>query len=180
MALTGASYAHQLLQLLPRGPLWQINPSGDFAGLLRAIGESLARSHGAIERLLLEADPRTTGDLLAEWEAACGLPDGCIPGGGTTEQRRAAVVARLIATGGANAAYFIALAATYGYTLTVDELATNQVRFNSDLMVAVTPFRAGLSHAGEPLRAYGNDQLDCLIDRIKPAHVVATIAYPES
>lgn len=177
IASTAAAYAAQLRQLLPRGPLWQWREDSPLVGLLLALAAGLSRFHLAAARLPREADPRTTSELLAEWEASCGLPDGCLPGGGSADQRRNAIVARLVATGGASRAYFIEIAAVYGYTITITEPALHTWRVNSTEDVSITPFRAGLSRAGEPLRTFGNQQLECLINRIKPAHTVVEFAY---
>jgi uncharacterized protein YmfQ (DUF2313 family) len=38
-------------------------------------------------------------------------------------------------------------------------------------------FRAGLSAAGERLRTWGNDTLECKLNQLKPAHTIALFAY---
>ena len=38
-------------------------------------------------------------------------------------------------------------------------------------------FRAGRSRAGDPLRVWGDPLLECIINKYKPAHAVAHVAY---
>jgi len=177
MAVSAADYARQLRALLPRGPLWQFEVSSTFLRVLEGLAETFARLHLRAEDLLKEADPRSTTELLTEWEETVGLPDGCVPEGGSTEQRRAAVVARLTATGGASAAYFEAVAARYGYSVTVENVGLHAWRISTAEMTGIVHAKAGLSRAGDPIRSFGNEQLECLFSRIKPAHTVLTFAY---
>lgn len=178
MGVTAAAYAGQLAALLPRGKLWRgLLRAPVVGGVLLALGDTLARLDESINGLRREADPRSTLQLLPEWEASVGLPDGCLPGGGTTEQRRNAVVARLLSTGGSSPAYLIALGAAFGYTLTVEPLAPNQIRIRSAAATSTTYFRSGVSRAADRLQIFGNAQLECLINRVKPAHVQVTFAY---
>lgn len=177
MAVTAAAYAAQLLALLPQGAAWRRAPGSVLSQLMTAIGEEFARLDARAESLLAEADPRSTAELLPEWETTAGLPDPCVDVPQTVEQRRAALLARLLATGGASRAYFIAVAAAHGYTVTIDEPALHTWRITASVSTAIVPFRAGLSTAGEPLRAFGDDALECLFNRIKPAHTAVLFAY---
>ena len=175
--MTAADYADQLGRLLHRGRLryWLLRDAA-FSALLEGLGAMLARVHVDIDALPGEIDPRTTTRLLPDWETFCGLPDGCLPGGGTLTQRRNAVVARLTSTGGASSAYLIQQSAVYGYTVTIDELGPNHIRINSAESTAVVMATCN-DDCDTPLRTWGNEQHQCLIDRIKPAHVQADYAY---
>ena len=174
---TGANYTAQLAALLPRGQLWAgLLASPLFRGVLQACGDALARLQADIDRLPVEADPRTTADFLVEWESTVGLPDGCLADGGSTEQRRAAVVARLVATGGASAAYFQALAAAYGYEIAITYPALHTWRATTTTPVALVNMTCN-GDCNDALQSYGNEQLECLLNRAKPAHTVLEIAY---
>lgn len=171
------AYAQQLAALLPVGSLWaSLRASSLFQGLLLGLAEGLARFHAAVEAFVREADPRTSSELLPDWESTTGLPDGCVPGGGSTEQRRAAVVARLVATGGASEAYFIGLAAAYGYEISLSYPALHTWRAETATDVAVVNMSCN-GDCNDPLQSYGNEQLECLLNRAKPAHTVLEIAY---
>ncbi|MCX7061329.1 MAG: DUF2313 domain-containing protein [Gammaproteobacteria bacterium] len=175
--MTAEDYAAQLAALLPTGAAWQPSPETLLGRLLLAIGSELARVHARADTLRIEADPRSTTELLPEWEITAGLPDPCVSGPQTIEQRRAALLARLTGTGGASRAYFIGVAAAYGYTVTIEEPALHTWRMRSAEAVGISRFRAGLSTAGDPLASFGNEAFECLFNRIKPAHTALLFAY---
>lgn len=196
MALTAADYLAQLQALLPQGFAWPRQADAALTKLLLAWADEMARIDGRAVDLVDEADPRTTAELLADWERVAGLPDPCVAALGvsqTAAQRRAALVAKLTTIGGQSAAYYIALAASLGYTITVTEFSPFQA--GSDAGDALTndgwrfvwqvnapeasivEFAAGRSSAGEPLRAWGNELLECVINRLRPAHTHVLFAY---
>jgi uncharacterized protein YmfQ (DUF2313 family) len=176
MAVTAAKALLELKKFSPRGQLWDFLRGGFVERLLKALGDGLVATEADIDTLTTEADPRTTSQLLPDWEATCGLPDGCVPGGGSTAQRRNAVVGRLVATGGASRAYLIGLAAKFGYVITIDEPAPFTFRVTS-------PLASGLVYStcngtcDDQLQTFGVAQLECLIERVKPAHTAAEFAY---
>lgn len=174
MALSD-QYAAQQRALSQRGALWQRLRGPVVTGLRLAFADTAASFHEALERLRIERDPRTTSELLPEWEASCGLPDGCIPGGGSIEQRRAAVVGRLRATGGVSPAYFVRVAAAAGYTITVESVAPAVWRVHAPA-VTITEMTCN-DTCNDALRVWGNEQLECLLGRVAPAHTVVQFAY---
>ena len=196
MALTAADYLAQLQALLPQGFAWPRQADAALTKLLLAWADEMARIDGRAADLVEEADPRTTAELLADWERVAGLPDPCVAALGinqTTAQRRAALVAKLTTIGGQSAAYYIALAASLGYTITVTEFSPFQAGSAAgDALTndgwqfvwqvnapeaSIVEFAAGRSSAGEPLRSWGNELLECVINRLKPAHTYVLFAY---
>lgn len=190
MGLTAATqqdYEGQLLALRPPGPAW---PTED--DHLAAAAEECARVHNRAAALVAEADPRTTTELLSDWERVAGLPDACTGPLATLAERRAALVARLTSIGGQSRAYFIALAASLGYTITITEYRPYQVNdhvndpLNSELWNFVWQVNAALdtvrrfnvkSGVNEPLATWGNALLECVIRRLAPAHTKVLFAY---
>ena len=89
--------------------------------------------------------------------------------------------------------YYIDVAARLGYQITITEFDTFEAGDHAgDLVngenwryawrvnapeVTITEFIAGGSSAGDPLRDWGNEQLECVINRLKPAHTLAQFAY---
>lgn len=179
-------------------PPTSIDPNGPaLVAELAAEGKALDAALYRGDQVLAEADPRTTAELLADWERVVGLPDPCVAAAGvkqSTTQRRAAVVARLTMQGGQAPAYYVALAARLGYTVTVTEYRPFRAgisragdaltngpwahawRINAPA-TTVTPFRAGQGSAGDPLNSWGNTVLECVLTRFKPAHTVLLFAY---
>lgn len=181
MGLSAADYRHQLQWLLPQGVAWPRDPAAVLTALLDALAVELARVDGYVDGLVDQMMPDTTADLLAEWETITGLPGACSDEVRSTPQaRRIDIMSKLAASGGASRAYFIGIAATYGVAVTIYEYQ---------------PFRAGISHAGDPLtNGYwpftwrvvvpglsaddgSRTVLECLFNAIKPAHTIVIFDY---
>ena len=194
---TAAEYREQLKALLPPGQAFPRDPGTTLHDLLDGMSIELSRLDARSEVLPAEANPSTTNELLTDWERIADLPDKC---SGMLEQtlqgRKKALLTKLTSTGGQSPAYFIELAASLGYTVTITEYrpfragwsAAGDALTNGDWVftwlirapeVSVTSFRAGLSAAGERLRTWGNDTLECKLNQLKPAHTIAIFAYGE-
>lgn len=195
MALSATDYLRQLQALLPPGPAWQKDEDAQSTKMLAGLAAEMARVDARAVQLLEEGDPRTTAELFADWERVAGLPDSCaIAFGGdqTAAQRRIALVGRIAALGGQSPAYFIALAASMGYTVTITEFHEETVGDDVDYPIygadwnfawqvnaalnTVTDLDVN-STADDPLSAWGNALLECTIKRLKPAHTTVQFAY---
>ncbi|SDI55029.1 YmfQ family protein [Pseudomonas abietaniphila] len=192
---TAADYLEQLKTLLPPGQAFPREAGTTLHSLLDGMSIELARVDGRGEALPTEANPASTNELLSDWERVAGLPDKC---SGALEQtiqgRKNALIAKLTSTGGQSPAYFIDLAGALGYDVTIeqfrpfraglshagDALTNGAWVFTWRIHAAETSvisFRAGMSAAGERLRTWGNDTLECKINQLKPAHTIALFAY---
>lgn len=136
MAHSDQDYGRQIQQLLPPGPAFTRDPSTETGKLATALGAELSRMDTSAEGLVVEGFPGTTNELLADWERTAGLPDPAIPTPTTIAARLAALQARLISIGGQYPAYFISIAAAFGYAATI---------------TTHTPFAADVSHADDLL-----------------------------
>jgi len=193
--LPAADYLANLQALLPQGFAWPRAQDAALTRLLLAWADELARLDNRAVDLIEEADPRTTGELFGDWERLAGLPDACVLAYGVTQtaaQRRDALLAKLTARGGQSAAYYIALAARLGYTITISEHKTYTVRSKVNDPLNDLPWRFVFTvHAplntvrrftvksavNEPLAGWGNELLECVISRLKPAHTHVLFAY---
>lgn len=193
-------YAHQLRQLLPPGAAWEFPAQGVFAGLLLALADELARIDARGLDLIEEADPRTTLELLPDWERVAGLPDACTGAPDNPGERQAALHQKITGLGGQNAAAFIEIAARIGYVIWIEEHRPARVGMRCDgrlnqpgwtfvWTVHVRPF-AGLfdpseflavarigDRIGVRLRGFGALDLECVIRRAAPAHTQVLFAY---
>lgn len=192
MALTTDDYLQQLQALLPQGPAWSREADAVLTKLLTAFAEEFSRVDSRIDALVNEADPRTTSELLTDWERVAGLPDLCTGIPETIAQRRELLVAKLTNIGGQSKAFYIALAAKLGYTITITEFKRWRVtsRVNEPLNDAdwsyawrvnaaqdtVRKFKV-TGRVNEPLATWGNTALECVITKIKPAHTLVQFAY---
>lgn len=176
MGMSSEAYASQIAALLPAGSLWTALRRGQvFNWLLLALADGFARFHARVDQLYLDVFPPTSSELLPEWEASCGLPDGCLAGGGSIEQRRNAVSARLTSVGGVSRSYFIGVAAKLGFTITVEDIAPAAWRIHAPAET-ITEMTCN-DTCNDALRTWGNEQLECTFNRIKPAHTELLFAY---
>lgn len=194
---TAADYLEQLKSLLPPGQAFPREAGTTLHDLLDGMSIELARVDSRGEALPIEANPSSTNELLVDWERVAGLPDKC---SGVLEEtlqgRKSALLTKLASTGGQSPGYFIDLAASLGYTVTIEEFRPFRVGrshvgdalTNGDWIftwvirapeVTITSFRVGQSAVGERLRTWGNDTIECKINQLKPAHTIALFAYGE-
>jgi uncharacterized protein YmfQ (DUF2313 family) len=135
-------YAEALADLLPVGPAWPREYDSTLMALVH--GESCIWADPvdarAADLLEIESDPRTTIELLPEWEYNFGLPDPCYTAPQTIDERHLALLMRMTMLGAQSRAFFIATAAQIGYTITITEYRT---------------FVVGLDHVGDA-RVYGD------------------------
>src|SRR3972149_2523666 len=134
MSRDQAQYTKLLKGLQPTGRAWS-RSSGTIPELLSGLAAELARVDGRVDDLLDERDSRTVTELIDELEAEWGLPDECLGSSSDIAERRASILAKIRAIGGLSPAYYIAIAAALGYTITIEEF---------------TPAWCGLAVAGDP------------------------------
>lgn len=190
--MTADQYLAQLQALLPTGMAWPRAADAELTKLLHAFAEEFARLDARVDSLLNEADPRTTYELLADWERVAGLPDACTGPLATLQERHDALVSKLTNVGGQSRQFFIDLAARLGYTITITEfrpygvgspvnaaLYGEQWVFVWQVNAAQTTVRSFTVGSGvdEALRSWGNVLLECAISKLKPAHTIVQFAY---
>lgn len=191
------SNLQHLQALLPSGLPWPRSSQAALTQLLAALAEELDRVDARGADLIDEIDPRSTLELLADWERVCGLPDACSAELATTlQERRAALVEKLTSVGGSSKAYFMALAEAMGYTVEIDTFrpfiagvgrcgdalgGSHAVRHQWRVRVTgarYTAFRAGASQCGDLLgKIVRADDLECKFKRLKPAHTHLIVSY---
>lgn len=195
MVLTETDYLRQLQALLPPGPAWTKDDDATLTRLLGALAAELSRIDGRAQQLVEEADPRTVAELFADWERVAGLPDACAQSFGgdqTMAQRRAALVGRLTTLGGQSPAYFVGLAASLGYAITITEFRAHCVNDDVECPLYDTAWNfawqvnAALNTVTDitvdntvedPIAAWGNALLECVIKRLKPAQTTVLFSY---
>lgn len=143
--MSGASklerYKQLLINLLPKGKLWQPIGQPVFTRLLESSAQELCRVDDRRQQMILEIDPRTTFESILEWESQLGLPDECTQNGLTLNERRNQLVQKLTNIGGLSKTFYEFLGAQLGFAITVE----NRVNFI-----------AGRARAGDLLTNYFN------------------------
>jgi len=190
--LDAEGYTRLLQGLLPTGAIWPRDPDATLSKLLAAWAEPLARVDARADDLVDEGDPRTTYEMLVDWERVCGLPGACYGDAEGLAARRAALVSLLTFRGGQSRAFYIALSEVLGHAVGIEEFAPLRVGHRAGSRTygegwafawrvraaetSVATLRCG-GGAGERLRTWGNDTLECEIGRRCPAHTQVLFAY---
>jgi Uncharacterized protein conserved in bacteria len=192
-----ASYTEQLKKLAPQGLVWPTEDTSNWVKLLSAIAKECARIDAMGALLVEESFPDTTLLMLPNWERIAGLPDDCSDFADTIQVRKQNLLAKIIARGGATKQYLLEVAEKFGFDINIVEFDQFRVDYSSveDPICGqawqfafqvqapeetISWFRSSGSAAGEPLATWGNERLECLITRLKPAHTVALFSYSNS
>lgn len=164
-------------------------------GSSEATAVPLEEAVASAEALLSEHQPDLTTQALSDWERNYGLPDACIGGAwAPADARRMNLLARIRGRGDLSRGYFLVLANLMGYAgCSITELggmtcvdpcdsAVNGENFIGVWRLNVPVSTAILEATCESpcdvqLRRWGNQQLECVILRHKPAHTIALFGY---
>ncbi|MGZ4959338.1 MAG: YmfQ family protein [Methylomonas sp.] len=183
-----------LMQLLP--PVSYDATSPVLGVELSAVGNQLDLAMANADQLRSEMYPDTCSVTLLDWERNYGLPDPCVTIQQTVDQRKAALISKVNAQSGQSRAYFIALSEAMGYPgATIDEFApmTCSDDCNSSLYSDADRFvwqinlpaaTGGVfvatcnSDCNSSLQSWGDEAIECRINKFKPAHTSVIFAYP--
>ena len=195
MSRSPALVLQEILQLMQPGAAWSDDPESNLGLAMTALANGISRMEASCEALLPECDPRSTTQLITDWERMLGT-DPCLPDPSTQTlaQRRLIAWWRYTDAGGNNAAYFIALAAFFGVTISIANVRRGMcglLRCGSPLTPSpnqfcwivtlpqsvVTRFRTGASMTGQSLGAIAASFVACLIAARAPAHTTPVFSY---
>ncbi|MCB6182302.1 DUF2313 domain-containing protein [Leeia sp. TBRC 13508] len=131
--------------------------------------------------------------MIPDWESVYGLPDPCTPRGSLSiSSRRQRLIAKEKELGGLSKTYFIALAASIGFQISITELGAYTCEMSCESPVAdegwdfvwqinapsVSIQEATVEDGVEtPLRYWGNTLLECVLRPLRPAHTILLFAY---
>lgn len=195
-----AKYSKLIRKLFPRGWAWsRINESdSNLYRTLDALSVEFCRVDERARALVNEVDPTSTFELLEDWERLLGLPDSCDPEEDKTiQERRTRVLQVLTTRGGQNEQFYKELASNFGFDVDVisaedqppftaghssagDRLTNGNWRYAFVIKAPaefLIKFRAGQGTAGQPLVKIGNDTLQCLMEKHKPAHTIVLFSF---
>ena len=193
------AYRDQLHALLPSGRAWPEEPDTTLDAFIRAIASQMSATDRSATNLLTEILPSATFQLLPDWERVAGLPDDCSVATSDVTTRRASLLAVLVTQATLHANDFIATAARFGVTITVDEL--DQTRATTYAAAQTPPLDVTNGkwrfiwwinipgsaddrywrvngRVNEKLRTFTrNTELECRLQAIAPAHTVLVVGY---
>lgn len=199
-------YRDMILKLFPKGKAWNTEAGSFLYGLAWGCADELNRLHARALQLIEEADPRTSQEMLADWMRVTGIPDSCCPTTETTAQLRKEMVIRFKGGYGQSPDAFVKMAADIGFTITItptfqpfqvgNQAGTGYApnckvggaltntsggwaaafQVNAPLNT-LSDFEVGRNVVGDPLVQFGNQQLECKVNQMKPAHSIALFVY---
>ena len=180
---SASDYLDQLKALLPSGAAFTRAAGSRLTALLGGIAEELARVDQRGADLMVQTDPRIVTELLEDWERAWGLPDGCVTADPTPEGRRLALHQRVASLGGQSKPYFVGLSALLGYDVGIEEFQPTRLPFGITVPILGEPWAFAwrvvvfgpVVTDGPPV--YASADLECVINRLKPAHTVVSFDY---
>lgn len=181
-------YTNALYELLPPGLAFNRRPDSNTYKLISALATEFLEIDDQLETLKAEACPYTMTAFTNTRYAEVGLPDECGTAVTTQEAKKIAVLAKLINRGGCSKSYFEQIAAAYGLVVKIKDQPYKPFRCGVSgcgsalgdkyvyvwqifyLNTSATFFRAGLSHAGDPLDTATTVGISCIFEKLKPAH----------
>jgi uncharacterized protein YmfQ (DUF2313 family) len=194
-ALQPESQTQVLADFMPNDRLF-INKNIDgtnLRALLQGLGFEFFRTELLFERVYEEYDPRTTTELITEWEKLLGIPDGCISISTDIETRRSNVILKLTALGIQTVDDFITLAERLGYEITIDAGAdfglftfvfpitlfdnAQQARFAMRVNINLPPQEAFTYTFPLTFGVEKATILECFFQQLKPANVKIIFNY---
>ncbi len=118
----------ELLAVGPQGPMWPRDPASVWGQMLLALGGEFSRIEGQGETLADEASaPGSAVVMLPDYERVLGPdPYGRDTSAMSMAQRQQIVLQRWVESGGQSRAFYQALAAALGVSITIGEFATTQ------------------------------------------------------
>ncbi|WP_369608139.1 YmfQ family protein [Snodgrassella alvi] len=186
------NYKDTLLGLLP--PVAYNRTATTIRNAAAVDGACLDEVQNAAHRKLGVIDPRTSGNYILRWEEVLNLD----PTGKNGQQRIQAVITKINETGGLSIPYFMQMAASIGYDITITEPQPFRVGISrvghrlarEDIMWVwwvniknadsrATRFRAGMSTAGDRLTAYGDVVIESVLKDLKPAFTDIRFTYKD-
>lgn len=164
------------------------------AAQLDAEGAALDDALGAAQRVLAAITPDGDAELLSDWERVYGLPDTCLSNVDSSISLRIQAALRKIRRAGSlSRQFFIDLAGEFGYAITIDEFSPHTVvstvaeplrdedwffYWQVNMATAIPPRDFTVVDAvNTPLTVFQDGVLECLLNRLKPAHTQLLFNY---
>ncbi len=173
-------YAQAMMNLLPSGIAWNKNPDSVQYRLILALAEALRRSDEDACALIAGAFPETADALIDEWYISLGLDDDCgAVNAESNEEARKYIPAKLLYSGGQSVDYFVQLAASLGYDISIREYRVPLCGFSwcGHILARGINFHWTVVVASSAEDAADSSYLECLFRKYAPAHTSLSFEY---
>lgn len=187
------AYAALLSKLLPLASYVPSEKNMDLS--LTVEGNELDRVFNQCITVAGALDPFKNSEWIQDWERTYGLPIPCFNKEMLYQERIQLLVLAFQERAGISRAWLERMALLLGYPITIREYkpfkagsVTGEKLTNTDWLYVFTiytsgkiskRFRTNCSKVGEQLATWGNELLECIIRRYKPAHSAVFFAYLE-
>lgn len=186
------SYRDLLARLLP--PVAYSPAEPRLNAELTAEGNAFTAVDTSASAVVGAVTPFDSASLLTDWERVLELTPAADD---TWQQRLEAVLIKLAELGGISREYFINIAATAGYDITIDEFEpfragegrAGDTIYSADVIwvwavnvqseTNMYYFLAGESCAGESIGTFGDNILETIFQNLKPAHTFCYFTYED-
>lgn len=124
------------LSLWPQGPAWgspdgqAVSLDSNLARFTRVLLDPFVWLYQRIWSLVRNASVQGVDELLPDWEAEYGLPDNCVTGETSVAERLRALEAKVMSLAIITPGDFIRVAASYGFSITIEEPAVFECGFS--------------------------------------------------
>jgi len=189
IVLSKEQQAQTIANYLPSGRVFSAKnlPDTVLRKLLLGFANELLRVDSLIAIFREDTVPDQTEFFIPEWERALGIPDDCFDGKGDDDSRRLSIITKLASLGIQTDPDFVALAAKFGVTVTVEGgsihglfpfkfpikfyASPRDARFT--LVVRPSPGAGDSFTYTFPIKfgSSGLSIVECLFNKVKPANV---------
>ncbi|UMR99558.1 putative phage tail protein [Escherichia coli] len=173
-------YAQAMMNLLPSGIAWNKNPDSVQYRLILALAEALKRSDEDACALIAGAFPETADAMIDEWYISLGLDDDCGSlNAGSNDEAIKYILAKLLYSGGQSVPYFVQLAASLGYEITIREYRVPLCGFSwcGQPLGKGTNFHWTVIVSYPEGEAADRQYLECIFNKYAPAHTSLTFIW---
>lgn len=187
-------YRTALQALLPPGVAWSRDPERVLTKLLNGFAGVFGAIDSRIDHLLSESDPRTSLEMLPEWENAVGLPDPCLGLAPSDVARRERLLSGLIPPDSSSRIDMSILASSLGYegcyviepTFFRTNSNCNDSCYSENwafTWILAVPIAATVrlftttSTCRESLASWQHELLECVFRDISPIHTTVLFSY---
>jgi uncharacterized protein YmfQ (DUF2313 family) len=180
---SASDYLGAMQALMPRGRIWSRDAATVQTKVLAGLTASYETQNARANNLLVDGFPKTSNELLPEWEASLGLPSAAAGPAPTLLARQTLVVARFIGAGGISIPCFTQYAALLGFPVAIKGHAPfrcgqsrcGQALGGPEQMYAVTMSTPAATST--PFGAYGPAVLQSEIQRLAPPYSVLKFLF---
>lgn len=175
-------FVNAIFANLPYGKAWAIAPGGLMHRLFTGLSREYVRVRHRASDLLLEIDPLTSTEMLAEREADYGLPNACTTPDADLATRQSELLAKMTSKLPPRPANMIAIAEAFSYTnVTITDTMHNPFTIGSAIGDSMENPAGGwlwtwilhLPDQGD----VRNLQMECQVRELAPAHTYVAFRY---